>query len=131
MAEGLHERIVREYAESQIVADTSCEDVKAACRRYLADREDPRWEFRPELPEFIIRVQESLFCHQQGEDLSGRPLRGKPFLLQPWQMFCVYNIGGFYHPGTELRRYQEALLELARKNGKTPFATSLIWALGL
>jgi len=131
MAEGKHERIVREYAESQLDAETTCEDVKAACRRYLSDREDPRWEFRPELPEFIIQVQQTLFCHQQGEDLHGRPLRGKPFLLQPWQMFCVYNIGGFYIPGTDLRRYQEALLELARKNGKTPFATSLAWAVGL
>lgn len=126
-----HEAIVNSYAEAHVDDPFSCLDVRAACRRYLADRKDPRWEFRTDLPEFVISVIETLFCHQQGEDLSGRPLRGKPLKLEPFQLFIAYNICGFFLPGTIIRRYQEALLMLARKNGKTPFATALIWALGL
>lgn len=126
-----HELIVRQYAEDTAVDPNACLDVRAACTRYLRDLEDPRWEFRTEMAEFVITAIQTLFCHQQGEDLYGRPLRGKPLLLQPFQMFIIYNICGFFFPGTVIRRYQEAFLMLARKNGKTPFATALCWTIGL
>ena len=126
-----HEAIVRQYAEKTANAPTACEDVRAACRRYLSDLEDPRWEFRTEMAEFVILTIENLFCHQQAESLEGLPLRGKPLKLEPFQLFIVYNICGFFYPGTIIRRYQEALFMMARKNGKTPFATALCWAVGL
>ena len=126
-----HAAAVLAYARETAESPHAGEDTRAACRRFLSDLEDPRWEFRAELPEYLILTIETLFVHQQGEDIYGRPLRNRPFLLQPWQLFVVYNIGGFYLPGTVIRRFQEALLMLARKNGKTPFATALIWCLGL
>lgn len=126
-----NDRLVAEYAERTVDDPMSCTDVRAAARRYLTDRDSGRWDFRPEEAEMVIMTIEQLFCHQQGEDLYGRPLRGKPFLLQPWQKFCVYNIHGFFMPGTEIRRFLEAFLMLARKNGKTPFATALNWATAL
>lgn len=126
-----HELIVRQYAEATAQDPGACLDVRAACIRYLRDLEDPRWEFRTDMAEFVILAIQNLFCHQQGEDLYGRPLRGTPLILQPFQLFIVYNICGFFFPGTVIRRYQEAFLMLARKNGKTPFATALIWAVGL
>lgn len=126
-----HERLVQAYAEATAHSASACTDVRAACTRYLADRASARWDFRPELPEFLISSMQTLFCHQQGEDLCGRPLRGLPLRLEPFQLFILYNLGGFYLPGTDIRRYQEAFLMLARKNGKTPFATALSWCLGL
>lgn len=128
---GSHEQIVLEYAQATSQDPEACEDIRAACRRYLKDREDNRWEFRTDMPEFVIMAIQALFCHQQGEDLYGRPLRGKPLMLEPFQMFIIYNICGFYLAGTLIRRFQEAFLMLARKNGKTPFATALTWAVGL
>lgn len=128
---GRHELIARAYAEATVDNPFAGADERAASSRYLADLQDPRWEFRPGPAEFIIGAIQRLFCHQQGEDLHGRPIRGTPMLLQPFQIFVVYNLFGFYFPGTELRRFQEALLMLARKNGKTPFATALCWAAGL
>ena len=128
---GSHEQIVQAYAEATAQDPRACLDIRAACARYLKDREDIRWEFRTDMAEFVILVIESLFCHQQGEDLYGRPLRGTPLILQPFQLFIIYNICGFYLAGTLIRRFQEAFLMLARKNGKTPFATALTWAVGL
>lgn len=119
------------YARATAADELANLDRRAACERFLRDLEDPRWEFRTQMADFVIRVIEDLFCHQQGEDLAGRPLRGTPLRLQPWQVFCVVNICGFFLPGTELRRFTEAFLMLARKNGKTPFATALCWAVGL
>lgn len=128
---GTHEAAVRAYAEEAAQNPETCLDIRAACVRYLRDREDPRWEFHTDMAEFVILTIEALFCHQQGEDLSGRPLRGKPMSLQPFQLFIVYNICGFFYPGTVIRRFQEAFLMMPRKNGKTPFATALCWAVGL
>lgn len=126
-----HERIVLEYARRAAENPLECLDIRAACTRYLNDLASGRWDFRPREAEMIILTIESLFCHQQGEDLSGRPLRGKPLKLMPFQLFVIYNLFGFYLPGTIIRRYQEGLVMLPRKNGKTPFATALCWAAGL
>lgn len=126
-----HERIVLEYARRAAENPLECLDIRAACTRYLHDLASDRWDFRPSEAEMIILIIENLFCHQQGEDLSGRPLRGKPLKLMPFQLFVIYNLFGFFMPGTIIRRYQEGLVMLPRKNGKTPFATALCWAAGL
>lgn len=126
-----HEQIVLEYARRAAENPLECLDVRAACTRYLHDLASGRWDFRPSEAEMIILIIENLFCHQQGEDLSGRPLRGKPLKLMPFQLFVIYNLFGFFMPGTIIRRYQEGLVMLPRKNGKTPFATALCWAAGL
>lgn len=126
-----HEQIVLDYANLMAISPRACLDVQAACKRFLTDLQDPRWDFRTDMAESIIDIIETLFCHQQGEDLSGRPMRGRSLILEPFQLFIVYNICGFFLPGTDIRRFQEAMLMLARKNGKTPFATALCWAMGL
>lgn len=126
-----HESIVLDYARDTVDSPDACLDTQAAARRYLADLRNPMWNFRTGMAETIIEIIESLFCHQQGEDLLGRPLRGKPLILEPFQLFVIYNVCGFFYPGTDLRRFQEVLAMLARKNGKTPFATSFCWAVGL
>ena len=126
-----NEQLVLDYAKRTVDDPLSCADVRAAARRYLNDLDSGRWDFRPEPAEQIILTIENLFCHQQGEDLMGRPIRGKPFLLQPWQKFCTYNKFGFYFPGTEIRRFLESFIMVPRKNGKTPYQTAEIWAAGL
>ena len=126
-----HEKIVMGYAETTAISPRACLDVQAACKRFLADLQDSRWDFRTDMAESIIEIIETLFCHQQGEDLTGRPMRGRPLILEPFQLFIIYNLCGFFLPGTDIRRYQEAMWMLARKNGKTPFATAFCWAMGL
>lgn len=70
-------------------------------------------------------------CHQQGERLDGTPLRGTPFLLEPFHKFIVYNLVGFKLRGTDVVRFHEALIFIPRKNIKTSFAAALAWALSL
>lgn len=69
--------------------------------------------------------------HKQGETLNGEPLMNTPMLLQPWQVFCVYNLVGFYYKGTKERRYKEAFIFIPRKSGKTLFIASLAFALAI
>ena len=63
--------------------------------------------------------------------MNGEPLLGKPFILQGWQIFVVYNLLGFWYTGTNNRRYKEAFIMIARKNGKTAFVAALAWAVGI
>lgn len=109
----------------------ACEENIQVCERFLRDLENPAYEFNPKDAEFVIKIIESTFCHQQGQRLDGTPLRGAPFLLEPFHKFIVYNLLGFYHKGTKIRRYKEAFIYIPRKNIKTSFAAGLAWALGL
>ena len=58
---GAHAQQVLAYARRTIDAPWASEDEKAACRRFLADLEDPRWSYDPTLPEVLILTSESLF----------------------------------------------------------------------
>ena len=124
--------IVMEYARSIVEGrKVACKETIQMCQRFLDDLNNPAYDFNPKNAEFVIQIIEKTFVHQKGEDMQGRPLRGRPFLLEPWQKFVIYNLLGFYHKGTELRRFKEAFIMLARKNGKTPFVSALSWGLGL
>lgn len=124
--------IVMEYADSVITGKkVACVETKQMCQRFMDDLERKEYDFNPKDAEFVIGIIERTFVHQKGEDMDGNPLRGTPFYLQPWQKFVIYNLLGFYHKGTILRRFKEAFIMLARKNGKTPFNTALSWGLGI
>lgn len=124
--------IVMEYANSIIEGrKVANKETIQACKRFLRDLENQAYDFNPKDAEFVIGIIEKTFVHQKGEDMEGYPLRGRPFLLQPWQKFVVYNLLGFYHKGTKLRRFKEAFNMLPRKQGKTPFMSALAWGLGL
>lgn len=131
MSKAPHEAEVMDWAYAMVCDEGINEWTRLAAKRYIDDRKDPRWSFRTTLPEFCIEIIESLLCLPQGEDLEGRPLRGTPFRMQPWQLFSAYNIGGFYWPGTELRRFLEAGIFAPRKTVKTTWGVSMIWALSL
>src|SRR5690554_2544777 len=101
------------------------------CERFLRDLDNPEYDFRPKDAEFVIQIIEKTFVHDKGERLDGTPLRGQPFLLEPWQKFIVYNLLGFFLKDTRIRRFKEAFIFLPRKNGKTRFVSALSWALAL
>lgn len=103
----------------------------AACQRYLDDLKREDLEMRTKDADFACGIMEKTMVHQQGEDMEGRPLLGRAFLLQPWQVFVVFNLLGFYWKGTNRRRYKEAFIETGRKCGKTSFVAGLVWAISI
>ena len=102
-----------------------------ACRRFLDDLQDERWDFKTSDAEFVIGIIELTICHQQGESLDGTALRGTPFLLMPFHKFIIYNLVGFKLANTSINRFTECLIFIPRKNVKTTFAGALAYALGL
>jgi len=124
--------LVMEYANSIVEGrKIACKEQIQGCQRFLDDLNNPAYEFNPKDAEFIIGIIEKTFVHMQGERLDGTPLRGEPFLLEPFHKFIVYNILGFYHKGTRIRRFKEVFDYIPRKNIKTSFAGALAWSLGL
>jgi len=123
---------VMEYADSIVSSrKIANKDRILGCKRFLKDLENPDYDFNPKNAEFVIGIIESTFCHQQGERLDGTPLRGTPFLLEPFHKFIIYNLLGFLLTGTQIVRFHEALVYLPRKNIKTSFAAALAWGLGI
>jgi len=123
---------VLKYAES--IRDgkkIACIELKQAVDRFFCDLENPDYYIDSKGPEFCIQIIEKTLCHQQGEKLDGTPLRGTPFLLEPFHKFIVYNLLGFKLASTDVVRFHEALIFIPRKNIKTSFAAALAWALSL
>lgn len=106
-------------------------EIIAACQRFLDDLKRDDLEFRTKDPDASVTIIEGIFVHRKGEALDGTPLLGKPFKLQPFQIFIVYNLLGFWWKGTNERRIKECLIFLPRKNGKTSFIATLSFAVAI
>ena len=127
-----YKQIAVQYAEDVISGKIIAgKEVVAACRRFLWDLERDDLELRMHDPDLAINIMEKTLVHKQGETLDGEPLLGKAFILEPFQIFIVVNILGFYYKGTKIRRFKEAFIMLGRKNGKTSLIAGLAWAVGI
>lgn len=92
--------------------------VKCACQRFFDDLQREDLEFRLDKVKRVIQFI-SLFKHSLGK------FAGKNFILEPWQQFICANIYGFYRKNDGSRRYTQAYIEIARKQGKTQLAAAL------
>lgn len=104
-------------------------EVVLACQRFLDDME--LFDLHEKEPDFVIGIVEKLMVHKQGESLDGKSLVNKPLILQPWQVFIIYNLVGFYIKGTDERRFKEAFIYVPRKNGKTMMIAALAFGLAI
>jgi len=95
-----------------------CENIKLACKRYLADLKRDDLDFREDVVDRAIAFIGTL------KHFTGKS-SGKPFMLENWQQWIVANIVGFYWRGTDDRRYTSSYIEVSRKNGKTALAAAL------
>lgn len=106
-------------------------DIVARCERFQKDLKRDDLELKTHDADFVINIIHNTLVHKQGETLDGVSLMGKPFILQDWQIFVVYNLLGFFYKGTDERRFKEAFIMMGRKNGKTRFDARLRWGVSL
>lgn len=129
---GKYAREVLDYAngivEGRIIAN---KDRVLGCKRFLRMIKDPRYEVRTKDADFVIGIIQTTYKHRQGQDLQARPLRGKAFLLEPWQKLCIYGMLIFYKPGTNERVVKEAMIFIPRKNGKTLLVSAIAYGLAM
>lgn len=124
--------VAEEYAKSVVNGEKIAgKEVILACQRFLDDLNREDLEMRPHDVDLAINIMQKTLVHRQGEDMNGNPLQGKPFILEPFQVFIVCNLLGFYYKGTNERRYKEAFIMLGRKNGKTALISGLAWSVAI
>ncbi|EQJ93901.1 TPA: terminase large subunit [Clostridioides difficile] len=80
---------------------------------------DSEWEYDSKKGNHVIEFIENYCKHSKGK------LGGKPFILELWQKSLVATTFGIVHKIDGTRKYQEVMLVVARKNGKSTLASSI------
>lgn len=96
--------------------------VKLAVARQLADLKQAGkrgFYFDEETAATSIAFVETCCRHSKGE------WAGEPVILSPWQKFIVWVLLGWRRKSDRMRRFQKALIEVARKNGKSTLCSTL------
>src|SRR5690625_3008214 len=83
-----------------------------ACQRHLDDLEKENFDYvyLPKRAEIAVKFMELL------PDIS----TGQSVKMAQFQLFIIYSLYGWYRKeNTDLRRFNKALISMARKNGKS------------
>lgn len=103
----------------------ACKWVKLAIKRYLNDLKTAKsrgLRFDPDAAQHAIDFYKFL-RHSKGE------FAGKPFELEAWQQFIIWNVFGWMKKspdnGNWYRRFKTAYIEVARKNGKSTMLSGM------
>lgn len=86
--------------------------------RIMNDSES-EWEYSARKANHALEFVENYCKHSKGK------LGGKPFIMELWQKALVAATFGFIHKIDGTRKYQEVMLVVARKNGKSTLAAAI------
>ena len=85
----------------------------------IRDLDNPRYIFDERPGNIRIEFIETFCKHTKS------PFNGEPFILELWEKAVLQTAYGFKMADTNLRRFNEVLLLIARKNGKTTFIAGI------
>lgn len=91
------------------------EELKTQLDGLINDLDNPRYEFDLKPGSIRINFIETFCKHTKS------PFNGMPFNLELWEKALLQTAYGFKMSETGLRRFNEVILLIARKNGKTTF----------
>ena len=77
------------------------------------------WEYNPRKANHALEFIENYCKHSKGK------MGGKPFIMELWQKAFVAAIFGMVHKIDQTRKFHEAILIVARKNGKSTLASAI------
>ena len=94
-------------------------ELKAVLDSLISDLDNPKYYFDEKPGELRINFIETFCKHTKS------PFNGQPFVLELWEKAFLQTAYGFKYSDTGLRRFTEAILLIARKNGKTTFVAGI------
>ncbi len=94
-------------------------ELKAVLDSLISDLDNPKYFFDEKPGELRINFIETFCKHTKS------PFNGQPFVLELWEKAFLQTAYGFKYSDTGLRRFTEAILLIARKNGKTTFVAGI------
>ena len=107
---------INEIESGRIVAG---QELKSVLKRLKSDLDNPRYEYDEKPGQIRIEFIERFCKHTKS------PFNGQPFKLELWEKAFLEAAYGFKYKSSGLRRFNEALLLIARKNGKTTFIAGI------
>ncbi len=95
--------------------------IRRVYKKLVDDMNDPNsvYEYNSERANHAIDFVQKFTKHSKGE------MGGKPFILELWQRAMTAALFGFVHKTEETRKYREFILIVARKNGKSAWASAI------
>lgn len=119
-------RIAHEYATDVVAGRViACLYVRQACQRFLND------EKRGDLVMKHKKVTAICMFIERLRHIKGK-WAGKCISLEPWQIFILANVFGWYYAGTKTRRFRNTYFEVPRKNAKSTLTSGVgLFGLGL
>ncbi len=119
MTEFYISKIYNQYADDILTKKIpSCKNIYLACKRYKD------WFKRNDIYLDYEDVDKRIKLVSKIKHFKGKS-NGKPFILLPYQQWVFANIFGWKYKDTGLRVVKNALLFIARKNGKTALAAAI------
>lgn len=99
----------------------TCYKVRRVYQQLVKELNDPNseWEYSESRANHAITFIEKYCKHSKGK------LGGKPLLLEIWQKALIAATFGVVHKIDETRRFQEVMLIVGRKNGKSVLASAV------
>lgn len=94
-------------------------ELKTELDKLILDLENPKYIFDEEPGRLRIDFIEKFCKHTKS------PFNGMPFILELWEKAFLQVAYGFKYKDTGLRRFNEVILLIARKNGKTTFVAGI------
>ena len=94
-------------------------DLRVQLDKLVADLDNPKFIFDEEPGQLRIDFIEKFCKHTKS------PFNGMPFILELWEKAFLQTAYGFKYASTGLRRFNEVILLIARKNGKTTFVAGI------
>lgn len=85
----------------------------------IIECEKSEWEYDPQRAEHAIEFIEKYCKHSKGS------MAGKPFTLELWQKALIAAMFGIVNKIDGNRKYQEVILIVGRKNGKSTLAAAV------
>lgn len=95
------------------------QELKATLDKLVKDLDDPRYTFDEKAGNIRIQFIETFCKHTKS------PFNGEPFILELWEKAILQTAYGFKEKATGLRKFNEVVLLVARKNGKTTFIAGI------
>lgn len=103
---------------------TVCRSVRLAVEREVRDRANSKnkdfpYYFDGDIADAICSYFPVALNHSIGKHA------GSPFVLEPWQKFCLSSIFGWKRKDNHCRRFRRVYWSMGRKNGKSSIAAGI------
>lgn len=103
----------------EIITSKKVERVYDEVVKNIIQNQKSEWELNEQKANHAVEFIERYCKHSKGS------MAGKPFIMELWQKAFVSTIFGIVDKISGYRKYQEAILIVARKNGKSTLASAI------